>query len=76
MTYLHELLRIYMAEKMAMASIDSDQEQNWIAGHMSTFTQGVLDASGRSIAPAQPEPQPRPSGPHDSNRDARTPVRE
>lgn len=36
----------------------------------------VRDALNRYLAPAQPEPQPRPAGPHDNNRDARTPVRE
>jgi hypothetical protein len=27
----------------------------------------ITDASGRIIAPPQPEPKPRPSGPWDSN---------
>ena len=36
--------------------------------------QAVIDASGRIIAPPQPEPATRPSGPHDGNHDARSPV--
>lgn len=36
----------------------------------------IRDASGRLVAPPQPEPAPRPAGPHTSNHDAREPVRE
>lgn len=36
----------------------------------------ITDALGRFLAPPQPEPPPRPSGPHLHNADAREPVRE
>lgn len=41
-----ELVRAYMAESMAMPDSDSDQEQNWIAGHMATFASRLIGAGG------------------------------
>ena len=52
MTTLQERLAEYMRTKMAMPDAATDQEQNWIAGHMFTFAslermRANLDAGGR-----------------------------
>jgi hypothetical protein len=40
-----------MAESMAMSHMESDQEQNWIYGHMVTFGHQLLgqDGQGREV---------------------------
>ena len=45
----------YMREQMAMSDADSDQEQNWIAGHMVTFAAQVLSQAARGEAPVLPQ---------------------
>lgn len=41
---IRDLVIAYMAESMAMRDTDTDQEQNWILGHMQTFALDLLDS--------------------------------
>lgn len=41
---LHERVVTYMRERMAMPDVETDQEQNWIAGHLFTFASELLAA--------------------------------
>jgi hypothetical protein len=44
------LVKQYMAEEMAMPDIETDQEQNWIAGHLFTFAHRLTVAARRKRA--------------------------
>jgi Mg2+ and Co2+ transporter CorA len=50
-----EALQAYMRDCMSMPDSETDQEQNWIAGHMLTFTSSIaLQATGRAETPQEP----------------------
>jgi hypothetical protein len=42
---LADSVRAYMAEQMAMTDVESDQEENWIYGHMVTCAHRIVLAA-------------------------------
>lgn len=65
--------------ELTLTGCHGDDSSHWISRAQADAlidALSVRDASGRLIAPPQPTPPARPSGPHESNADARRPVRE